>query len=85
MRNEAMNTEAPKLLVRILYAKTATKRFKFVVTFDEYNVIDTIEQVDLNTNGRKLLVSTNKYAKAILHNADKVEAGYIAPVGFTWK
>jgi hypothetical protein len=38
-----------------------------------------------NTNGRKLLVSTNKYAKAILHNADKVEAGYIAPVGFTWK
>jgi len=51
---------------------------RFVVTFDEYGEVDTIEQ------DGKLISASNKYAKAILNNAEDVRAGVVAPVGFTW-
>jgi hypothetical protein len=50
---------------------------RFVVTFDDYGVADTIER------DGKLITSAHKDARAILNNADKLAAGY-APAGFVF-
>ena len=48
----------------------------YILTYDEYNVLDTIE-----CDG-KLLVSTHHVAKRIVVNSDKIIRGSI-PKGFT--
>lgn len=69
---------------RVKIGRTSrVQTLKFVVTFDEWGVVDTIEQVEIDGK-RKLLSSNNVYAKAILRNADTVFSGTLAPVGFTW-
>lgn len=63
---------------RYLIKYRNSKRVAFVITFDEYGVIDTIER------DGKLIASNTSDAKAILRNSEKVYAGVVAPSGFTW-
>jgi hypothetical protein len=56
----------------------------YVVTFDDYGVVDTITRAK-GEGFPVLLASTHRDARAILRAADAVLAGIKAPAGFTWR